>query len=169
MAKTPKEKAPAAAPVDAVKPGRPMFTPTEEQRRYVESMAAVGIPHTDIARVLKIDPKTLRLHFRDDLDLAGPRANAKVAGNLFWMATQRDFKAAAPAMFWAKTRMGWRETNRLEHSGPDGGPMQMMQLDPEKLKEMEPDELAALERAFGRLQQSVGDGQDGKAGEAGGD
>ena len=44
---------------------RPQLTPTEEQRRLVKSMAAVGISHEDIARKLRIrSPKTLRKHFR---------------------------------------------------------------------------------------------------------
>jgi hypothetical protein len=47
---------------------RPQFKPTEEQRRTVKSMAAYGIKHEGIARVLGLrSPKTLRKHFREEL------------------------------------------------------------------------------------------------------
>jgi len=48
------------------------------QRRQVEAMAAYGIPETDISRV-NIDPKTLRKHYREELDLGETRTNAQVA------------------------------------------------------------------------------------------
>ena len=57
--------------------------PDPAQRRQVEAMAAYGIPETDIARVVNIDPKTLRKHYRDELDLGSTKANAQVAGFLF--------------------------------------------------------------------------------------
>ncbi len=42
-------------------------------------MARYGIPEDDIALVLGIDAKTLRKHFRLELDVAFVKANAKVA------------------------------------------------------------------------------------------
>jgi hypothetical protein len=59
----------ALVPVD--QGGRPWFKPTKKQRELVESMAGYGMPHVDIARLITddgIDPKTLRLHFRKELD-----------------------------------------------------------------------------------------------------
>ncbi|MDQ1249754.1 MAG: hypothetical protein QG597_4130 [Actinomycetota bacterium] len=46
-------------------------------------MAAYGVPERDIARVLGIDPKTLRKHYRDELDTGSIKATAKVAEFLF--------------------------------------------------------------------------------------
>jgi hypothetical protein len=54
------------------------------------------------------------------------------------------------------------DRQQLEHTGRDGGPIQTMQIDPERLKGMPDDELAALERAIGRLQR----GSDGSSGGA---
>ena len=48
--------------------GRPAFAPSAEQRKQVETMAGYGIPEEDIALVLGIDPKTLRKHFRLELE-----------------------------------------------------------------------------------------------------
>jgi hypothetical protein len=44
------------------------FEPTPDQRRTVKTMAGFGIPHTDIAPFIGIDTKTLRKHFREELD-----------------------------------------------------------------------------------------------------
>ncbi len=48
---------------------RPRLKPTEEERRMVKAMAAMGIRQENIARLLKIrSPKTLRKFFREELD-----------------------------------------------------------------------------------------------------
>ena len=96
---------------------KPPYKPTEEGRKMVEAMASVGVPQNEICVVLGIDAKTLRKYFREELDSAMIKANAKVAANLYRQATKDDFKAAPAAMFWAKTRMGWREKIDLNHSG----------------------------------------------------
>jgi hypothetical protein len=65
---------------------RPRFNPTPEQRKVVEAMAGFGIPEEHIARIVGehgIDPKTLRKHFRTELDTGATRANAAVAQALF--------------------------------------------------------------------------------------
>lgn len=91
---------------------RPAFVPTKAHREMVRSMAAMGIPHEDIARKIGIrSPKTLRKHFRDELDLGATEANYKVAKTLFQMATSGGCPAAT--IFWAKTRNGFREHNQL--------------------------------------------------------
>jgi hypothetical protein len=89
------------------------FKPTDEEYKLVESMTAVGIPQADVALVLRdgIDVKTLRKHFRRELDTAKIKANAKIGGTLFSKAIGGD---TTSAIFWAKTQMGWKETNVLE-------------------------------------------------------
>jgi hypothetical protein len=98
--------------------GRRAHVPDPAQRRQVEAMAAYGIPETDIARVLNIDPKTLRKHYREELDLGETKANAQVAGFLFNAAKNGNVTAQ---IFWLKTRARWRETpTELRHSGSIG-------------------------------------------------
>ena len=46
-------------------------------------MSAYGVPEADIARVLGIDPKTLRKHYRDELDTGSIKANSRMAENLY--------------------------------------------------------------------------------------
>ena len=87
--------------------GRRAHKPDPAQRRQVEAMAAYGIPEIDIAAVLGVDPKTLRKHYRDELDLGETKANAQVAGFLFNSARSGNVTAQ---IFWLKTRARWRET-----------------------------------------------------------
>ena len=92
--------------------------PDPSQRRQVEAMSAYGIPEIDIARVVGIDPKTLRKCYRQELDLGTTKANAQVAGFLFNSARNGNVTAQ---IFWLKTRARWRETpTELRHSGSIG-------------------------------------------------
>src|SRR3954469_20433366 len=89
--------------------------PDPAQRRQVEALAAYGIPEADISGVVGIDPKSLRKHYRDELDLGETKANAQVAGFLFNSARTGNVTAQ---IFWLKTRARWRETPvELKHSG----------------------------------------------------
>src|SRR5882757_8029248 len=98
--------------------GRRAHKPDQGLRRQVEAMAAYGIPEPDISRVMHIDPKTLRKHYRDELDLGESKANAQVAGFLFNAAKSGNVSAQ---IFWLKTRARWRETPlELRHSGAIG-------------------------------------------------
>ena len=95
---------------------KPTFKPTDDERKLVEQMCAVGIPQESICLVVRdgIDDKTLRKHFRRELDTAKIKANAKIGGTLFNKAVNGDTTAA---IFWAKTQMGWKETSHTELSG----------------------------------------------------
>jgi hypothetical protein len=84
---------------------RPKHNPTKEQRKLVKDLGAVGVPHDQIARKIGIrSPKTLRMHYRDELDLGSIEANASVAGALFKKAVGGDTCAQR---FWLETRAGW--------------------------------------------------------------
>ena len=85
--------------------------PDPAQRRQVEAMAAYGIPEADIARAVNIDPKTLRKHYRDELDFGTIKANTQVAGFLFNSARNGNVTAQ---IFWLKTRARWKEVQVSE-------------------------------------------------------
>ena len=99
------------------------FDPTDEQRRIVRALAAVGVPQEAVSNHLEIDAKTLRKHFRRELDGGMLEANVKVAQTLFSMATV-DRNVAA-AIFWMKARGGWREKNALDTDGNAQEPVQI--------------------------------------------
>lgn len=90
----------------ANKSGRRAYKPTEEDRLKVYRMCALGTPQYQIAIVFGITPKTLRRHFRHELNRAAIEANFTVADTLFKMAT--DGKHPAATIFWAKTRNGFK-------------------------------------------------------------
>ena len=98
-----------------------MFEPTEDQRRTVRALSGYGVPQEGIAVHIGIDAKTLRKHFREELDRGSVEATAKVAQTLFHLATVE--KNVPSVIFWMKARAGWRETVRQENTGPDGKPM----------------------------------------------
>lgn len=105
------------------------YVPTDPHRNTVKAMAAIGIDQNDMARILKIAPKTLRKHYRDELDLGMIQANAAVGGALFTLATNAGPGQVSAAIFWAKTRMGFQEKpTQFEHSGPDGKPIEVRQI-----------------------------------------
>lgn len=108
--------------------GRPEYEPTEADRNTVRSMAACGMSQEAIARCLGtegIDPKTLRAHFRNELDTAMDKANARIGQVAFQKATEGEAWAVC---FWLKSRAGWKETQVTEHTGRDGGPIELTRV-----------------------------------------
>lgn len=99
-------------------PGRKPYKPTAKDRRFVKTAASGGIQQLEIAKALGMDAKTLRKHFRHELDVAMVEANATVIGALYKGAIKGG---AAQQIFWAKCRMGWKETSVHELGGVDGG------------------------------------------------
>jgi hypothetical protein len=85
---------------------KPSHEPTKAMRDTVSLHAMVGTPQILIAQVLGIDVKTLRKHYRDELDLALVKANATIGGSLFNKAKGGD---TAAQIFWLKTRAGFKE------------------------------------------------------------
>ena len=113
--------------------GRRAHRPDHAGRRQVEAMAGYGIPEADIACVLEIDAKTLRKHYRRELDKGHIKATAKVAENLYRKATGEGREAVTAAIFWLKTRAGWKETTAHEVSGRDGGPIETAEVSDREL------------------------------------
>ena len=58
---------------------RPTFQVTQKLSEKVKMLASVGVRQEEIAKVLDITPKTLRKHFRRELDTGAIEANAEVA------------------------------------------------------------------------------------------
>lgn len=95
--------------------------PTDESRKTAESASGLGLPHEQIGALLGIDDKTLRKYYRKELDNGIAKANGQVVKSLYNSATSGDTTAA---IWWTKTRLGWKDLSRVEISGPDGGPQE---------------------------------------------
>lgn len=94
--------------------------PTDKQREMVQLHATVGTSQAIIADMLGIDDKTLRKHYREELDQSLAKANASIGGALFNKAKGGD---TAAMIFWMKTQAGWKE--RLEVSGDPNNPLRI--------------------------------------------
>jgi hypothetical protein len=90
---------------------RKPFVVTEEMREKVRAAAARGVPQECIAADIDCDPKTLRKHFRKELDRGAAQANAQIAGSLFDRAMAGN---TALLIFLAKVRLHYRESKAPE-------------------------------------------------------
>lgn len=91
---------------------RAQHKPTAETRASVKALAKYGIIETEIAAYIGIDPKTLRKHYRTELDESFTKANLRVAQALYDSAiTQKNVSAQ---IFWLKVRAGWREKEQID-------------------------------------------------------
>jgi hypothetical protein len=92
---------------------RPRLHPTDEQRKLVKSLAAVGLKQDDVAPFVGIrSPKTLRKYFRVELQQGQLEAYAKALRIFFQMAT--DGKHGSMTMAWVN-----RHDRRQKHSSQD--------------------------------------------------
>ena len=106
--------------------GRPAHLPDVANRRQVEALAGLGVPELEIAGLLGIDPKTLRRHYRQELDQGHTKANVKVAENLFRKACGDGRESVIAAIFWLKTRARWKETQINQIGGIPGQPIEQI-------------------------------------------
>jgi hypothetical protein len=78
-------------------------------RERVLALAAYGVPEEGIARLLGLAPAMLRERFADGLARGSAEANLKVAQSLFRKATGDGPQGVVAAIFWLKSRAGWRD------------------------------------------------------------
>ena len=104
---------------------RKPFVVTDAMRERVRTLAGLGVPQVDIARIIRGDPKTLRKHFRDELDRGVAEANAVIAGALFTAAKGGNVPAQK---FWLKVRAHWHERRPPEGPIPDAGAQSTPQI-----------------------------------------
>jgi hypothetical protein len=95
---------------------------TKEDRARVQLMSAAGMTQESIAERMEMTGKTLREHFRKELDFGLLEINTLAVGQLVKQIQAGNLGAIC---FWLKCRAGWRETDRIEHVGGDGGPVEI--------------------------------------------
>ena len=114
--------------------GRKAFEPTEQERRQVEALSGYGLPVAQIAALIRdgIHVQTLTAYFEKEILLGKAKANAGAAKSIYQKVMSGD-----PGMmrYWAATQLGWRETQRLEHTSPDGSMTPRPALDASKLSD----------------------------------
>lgn len=100
---------------------KPLHQPTDKTRAEIVALRSYGVPIKEVAAYIGIDDKTLYKYYKDELDNSAMKANANVGKFLYQAASGQALTTGATysdcvraAMFWAKTRMGWKETNVQE-------------------------------------------------------
>ena len=92
------------------------FVVTDALREKARYLAGLGVPQDDIAKIIGCAAKTLRRHFRDELDRGVAEANATISGSLFGAAKGGNVTAQ---IFWLKTRARWREGSAADGPAPN--------------------------------------------------
>jgi hypothetical protein len=110
---------------DEERGGQKPWEPSPKELQQIEVMAGLGLSHKQIGMVIGVTPYVLRTHCPDILDRAELLMNLQVGANLFKMATgdPTHKNTAMTAIWWSKARMGWKDTSRVESTGPNGGPV----------------------------------------------
>lgn len=100
--------------------GAPTHKPTDELRNQVEVLAGYGLTNEQIADVVGMAESTLKKYYAEALRVGAAKATAKVAHNLFKMATGSGREAVTASIFWMKTRAGWKEKKDVDVSASGG-------------------------------------------------
>lgn len=108
--------------------GRPEFEPTDAERKQVEALSGYGLPIDQIAVLVRdgINVDTLRAHFQTELVSGKAKANGQVGKTLFQKAMGGD---TAAMIWWSKSQMRWAETQKHEHTGTDGAPIEIKKIE----------------------------------------
>lgn len=125
-------------------PGRPAKFLSYEQQVQLESLASVltveqiadrfGMSRSTLFKIMAENPE-IRARF----DMGKAKAIEEIGGKLMDKARKGD---TASIIFFLKTQAGWRETSKVELTGPQGGPVQT--LDVSKLSDAALAEMLAV-------------------------
>ena len=99
--------------------GRKPFEPTAKERQQVEAMAGVGLPHDQIAALVRdgVCVDVIRQYFAKELKAGKAKASAKIGQTLFNRAIGGE---TAALIWWTKSQMGWKEKRDLDVTSSDG-------------------------------------------------
>lgn len=97
--------------------GRKAKVRSDEHAKQVLALSQYGVPQEDIAATIGCCVETLVKLYADEMARGKAVANARIGRRLFEKAMDGD---TASLIFWAKTRMGWRETQKLDVTSSDG-------------------------------------------------
>ncbi|MGI8958362.1 MAG: hypothetical protein ACR2IV_01095 [Bryobacteraceae bacterium] len=118
---------------------RPSFRPTEQQRKMVRALAALGHRHEEICVIVRLrSPKTLRKHFHRELLQGSADAIAEVERVASKMAESGSYLSMT--MFWIKCQVLRNqvfETQEQEDVTPYRPPVMIFEKAEEKERELD--------------------------------
>lgn len=103
------------------------FEWTPQQAAQAESLSGYGLNNPQIAAFFGCSLRTwekaisITPAIKEAMESGRAKAAAAVTRTAYDLATSG--KCPPMTMFWLKTRLGWREVERVEHSGPGGAPI----------------------------------------------
>ena len=119
--------------------GRKKIQYDESVAQVVLGMSQFGAPLKDIATFVQISIPVLRKLYEKELERGRILANGEVAKTLFNKAVKD--KDTTALIFWCKTRMGWRETQKVDLTSSDGSVSPSPAFD---FSLLSPEQIAAL-------------------------
>lgn len=96
--------------------------PSKETRGLVTLARADGRSQEEIANAMRIDLKTLRKHYKDELENGKFSLDMQMMGKVVQKALAGD---GDMVKFYLRCKGGWKEGAQLELTGPDGGALQI--------------------------------------------
>lgn len=94
----------------------------EEQAQRVRKMAMIGCNDNHIASIEEMSESQLQKMYNKELADGRAKGIAAIAQTAYQLALSG--KNPAMTMFFLKCRGRWKEVHQLEHSGPDGAPIE---------------------------------------------
>ena len=98
----------------------------KKTRAEIVALRSYGVPIKEVAAYIGIDDKTLYKYYKDELDNSAIKSKCQCRKVLYQAASGQALTTGASysdcvraAMFWAKTRMGWKETNVQEEENKE--------------------------------------------------
>lgn len=99
--------------------GRKPFVATDAERKQVEALAGVGLPHDQIGALVRdgVCTDVIRQYFAKELKAGKAKASAKIGQTLFNRAIGGE---TAALIWWTKSQMGWKEKRDIDITSSDG-------------------------------------------------
>ena len=101
------------------------YRPSDADRLFVERAVMAGTTVQNIAAALNIHDDTLRKHYRFEIVTARERLKGEAVRVLMDNLTDGSLDAAKYVL---SRVAGWTERQAIEHTGADGGPVQIEQV-----------------------------------------
>jgi hypothetical protein len=102
------------------------FKASSRDKKLVRALTACGNNHEEIAKILGVKPNMVRKLFREEMEVGGMQANAKVLASIFKAATRDNNMTAA--IFWAKTQAGAKQKRSMRGASADVPPSLVLKV-----------------------------------------
>ena len=132
--------------------GNPPFIPTDEQREKVFELSQY-INQKGIALILGVSQWTIARHFKEEFERGRAIGVAELGKDLLLEARTGNARARWQYLKTMGARFGY--SYKVELSGPDGGPVQMVDVS-HLMKEMSDDDLATTIPVFEAILAGIG-------------